>query len=48
MDIDQFIDGIVEDVHRMDDAADENERELIRMQLAFAIETYQGKTLADA
>ena len=41
MDIDQFIDGIVEDVHRMDDAADENEREIIRMQIEFAIKTYK-------
>ena len=41
MDIDQLIDVIVEDVHRMDGAADENEYELFRMQLEFAIKTFK-------
>lgn len=48
MDIDQLIDGIVDDVHCMDEAADENERELFRMQIKFVIENYQGIALADA
>ena len=48
MDIDRLIDVIVEDVHRMDGAADENEYELFRMQLEFNIKNYQGQTLVNA
>ena len=44
MDIDRLIDGIVEDVRRMDEAADENERELIRTQIVFAIRTYKEES----
>ena len=44
MDIDRLIDGIVEDAHRMDEAADENERELIRTQIVFAIKTYKEES----
>ena len=44
MDIDQLVDGIVKDVHRMDEAADENERELIRMPLEFVLTTYKEES----